>query len=151
MATSRYGYLGVVRSLLQNSAAVDSRNDNDWTPLTLASRYGHLDTAQLLLDHRASEHSAGGTQLDLSLANKKLERLGADTRACTCATPPDAMSFSRGQDSNIPDNDGKTFLHTVSEEGDIGAYNHYLTLAQMSTNVMNPTRLRYTRRRWQEN
>jgi len=128
MAASRYGYLGVVRLLLQNGAAVDSRNDNDWRPLTLASRYRHLDTAQLLLDHRASKHSAGGTQLDLSLANEKLERLGADTRACICATPPDAMPFSRGQDSNIPDNDGKTFLHTVSEEGDISAVQSLLDL-----------------------
>lgn len=121
MAASRYGHLNVVRLLLQNGAAVDSRNDDDWTPLTLASRYGHLDTAQLLLDQRADAHGAGGTQLDLSLANKKLERLGADTRACTCATPPDIMSHSRERDSNIPDNDGKTSLHIASEEGDIGA------------------------------
>src|SRR5205807_10097979 len=74
-----------------------------------------------LLDQRADKHGAGGTQLDLSLANKKLERLGADTRACTCATPPDMMLPSRERDSNIPDNDRKTSLHTASKEGDIGA------------------------------
>jgi len=132
MAASRYGHLNVVRLLLQNGAAVDSRNDDDWTPLTLASRYGHLDTAQLLLDHRPDIKGASEAPVDLSLVNKKLERLRADSPACRCAatsgTPsrnryPDHVrsSHSRGQDSNVPDNNAKTSLHTASEEGDLGA------------------------------
>jgi ankyrin repeat protein len=61
--------------LLQNGTAVNFCNDDKWTPLILVLQYGHLDTAQLLLNYRVNIKWAKETPLDLLLANEKLKHL----------------------------------------------------------------------------
>jgi hypothetical protein len=74
--------------------------------------------------------TASKTPIDVSLVNKKLKPLGTYSQVLTYVMPPDTMSQNRslmqspprhGQDSNVPDNNGKTSLHTALEKGNLDA------------------------------
>jgi ankyrin repeat protein len=45
---SKYGYLDVVKYLIENGADIDQPNIHGATPLSGASEYGHLDVAKYL-------------------------------------------------------------------------------------------------------
>jgi len=53
LEASTKGYVNEVMKLLKNGADVDTRNQENFTPLICASRYGRTETAELLIDKGA--------------------------------------------------------------------------------------------------
>ena len=49
-----------MRLLVERGAEVNSRDMWSWTPLHLASRFGHLKVVKLLLEHGAHVHALDG-------------------------------------------------------------------------------------------
>jgi ankyrin repeat protein len=76
--------------LVERGAEVDSRDKFGWTPLHVASRYGHLEISRVLVDHGANVNARQEnhwTPLYLSARNghlgivKVLFERGADVHA----------------------------------------------------------------------
>ena len=54
MVVAYGGYAGTVAALLQGGAAVDLVNEEGWSALTCAARWGNVECARLLLDAGAA-------------------------------------------------------------------------------------------------
>jgi ankyrin repeat protein len=140
MSASVSGNPDIVHLLLQNGAAVESRQYQGRTPLMLASKFGYLDTVQLLLQHGANVNSRdnnGQTPLMIALQNGRQDTVqlllnnGAAVNSCDKDgwTPlMEAASRRGGLDSvqlllqngatvNSRDNEGYTALSLASVSG----------------------------------
>ena len=100
------------RALGTDSSAVNAFSSDGWTPLHLASFFGHLKVAELLLAHNAdvtarSRNSTGNTPLHAALAgNHKLVA---------------GLLIGRGADVNATDTAGWRPLHLASANNNIDA------------------------------
>jgi ankyrin repeat protein len=100
------------RALEADSPAVNAFSSDGWTPLHLASFFGHLKVAELLLAHNAdvlarSRNSTGNTPLHAALAgNHKLVA---------------GLLIGRGADVNATDTAGWRPLHLASANNNIDA------------------------------
>ena len=69
-AASRYGYLEMVKYLVENGADIHARNDN---ALREASRYGHLDIVKYLVENGADIHALNDEALRMASYNGHLD------------------------------------------------------------------------------
>jgi ankyrin repeat protein len=86
----------ILLSLIKHGARLNSRDNNGWSPLLRASRFGHLEVARLLLDRgvdvNAKKKDLWTAALHLASANghdKIVELLlerGADVHVLNAAT-----------------------------------------------------------------
>jgi ankyrin repeat protein len=136
---SRYGYLEVVRNLVEQGADMAVHDKHRKTPLHVASEEGRLDVAQFLV-----EHGADATALDIDgriplhlaslCGHVEVTRFfiehGVDptTRAydgraplhwASMGGPLDVVRFlvEHGAEVTARANDGRTSLYVASEEG----------------------------------
>ena len=98
-----HGHPDAVHLLFQSGATVDLPDNDGWTPLMSASRYGQLDVVRLLLQNGASvdHHNADGWTVLMCAS-----RFGH----------PDVVHllFQSGATVDLPDNDGWTPLMSAS-------------------------------------
>lgn len=94
-AASRSGDAGEVRELLANgkSGLVDSWEDG-YTPLMMASKNGHLEVVQVLIDHRAD--------INLRYAGRKVGRTALDMAKESGHTTIETLLLQAGAQQSSP-------------------------------------------------
>ena len=137
---SRFGYVDIVRLLLQHGADVGTQDEGYSIPLHLASSRGELEVARLLLDYLAdvdAMNKDGRTPLHLASSSGRVEivHLLLDHSVNTNAKDKDGRTplyealsqgkpeivrllLDRGADANAGDKDGWTPLHNASCKGE---------------------------------
>jgi ankyrin repeat protein len=105
----------VAKLLLGRGADVNTRRKDHWTPLHVASHFGNIEIAGLLLDHGADLEAACG-----DIGEKPLHRVSSGQYR----SPEDGVSVAqllldRGADVNSQRKDNWTPLHVASYIGNI--------------------------------
>ena len=115
------GHPDVVRLLLQNDATADSRNNDGWTPLILASENGHLDVVRLLLQNGAAIDSCHNN-------DEGIQPDGTDKQSfCTSLHPASTkghfavveLLIQHGADVDARNQSQETPLHLASAHGQL--------------------------------
>jgi serine/threonine-protein phosphatase 6 regulatory ankyrin repeat subunit B len=110
--SSQDGRLDVAKFLLEHGADPDTKNDDGWTPLHLASLFGCLKGTQLMLEHGANIHARnkeGRTPL-----HEVLDRLEDNSRLLDTFLDTARCLLAHGADVNALDNSHTTPLHLAS-------------------------------------
>lgn len=99
----------IVQCLAENKAFIEDYSKDGWTPLHLASYFGHKEIAQLLLDAGApvlarSKNAMNNHPLHAAAAGKSRDIV--------------AMLLSAGAEVNATQNGGWTALHAAAQDGD---------------------------------
>jgi len=105
------GYCKIIQSLLQFGAEVDAQDNDQLTPLQLASRYGNVEGAQLLLEHRANVHVRNKGQTPLHQALESGLQFWGYYLELT------QVLLDYGADVNAQNDDGSTPLHLACCQG----------------------------------
>jgi len=96
-----------VKSILeQNPTLLDSRNDNNLTPLIISSIHGNIDVVRLLIK-KGADINAGDNEGSNALHNA----------AASGQKEVIELLLSKGVDVNLGDNNGMTALHFVATRG----------------------------------
>jgi ankyrin repeat protein len=105
---SSYGYLEVVRTLVEQGADMTAQDNRKKTPLHAAAGEGRVDVARFLV-----EHGADATALDMhGWIPLHWASLGGHVEVAR-------FFIERGVDSTTRAYDGRTSLHVASEEGHV--------------------------------
>ena len=96
--------------LLDAGTAVDAPNADGTTPLGLATMYGHLEEARLLLDRGADPNVIGGGEREMMPLHIALAGGYKEVAA---------LLLARGAEPDEPNGDDWTPLHYVAESGDL--------------------------------
>jgi ankyrin repeat protein len=107
-AAAATGRVDDLRRALEHEAAVNARAYDGWTPLHLASFFGHLEAARILLDAGAdadavSQNALGNTPLHAATAGKH--------------SPVALLLIERGANGHAVDSGGYTPLQIASQNG----------------------------------
>ncbi len=97
-----------LRAATRNPDAVTSTSYDGWTPLHLASFFGHRDAAALLLDAHAAVSAVSAN----SLRNTPLHAATAGGHSDLAL-----LLIERGADVSLADSGGHTPLHIAAENG----------------------------------
>ena len=101
-----YGFVDVVKILLEHGADVNPRNVDGITPLHLATVAGHVDVARILLEHGADVNTKNeDNQTPLHYAATEGHAVVA------------RLLLEHGADPSIRDKDGRTPLDIAREKG----------------------------------
>ena len=106
----------VAQLLLERGADVNTRRNDHWTPLHIASYFGNAEIARLLLDHGADpEANAGGR-----LGEKPLHQVSyGECRSEEECVRVAQLLLEHGADVNTRRSDRQTPLHLASYYGNV--------------------------------
>jgi ankyrin repeat protein len=107
-AAAALGRQDDLRVALGNPGAVNSVSYDGWTPLHLASFFGHLDAAETVIDAGAPVSA---------LSNNSLKNTPLHAAAAGGHRDVALRLIERGADVTLPDAGGHTPLHIAAENG----------------------------------
>jgi ankyrin repeat protein len=106
LETAEEGDVQEVRSLIEEGADVNARDEDDFTPLHVAAEYGHTDVAALLIEWGADVNA----QDDMGWTPLHKAAIWSRTEAA-------AVLLERGADVNVRDDEGCTPLRVSTIVG----------------------------------
>ncbi|KAH9061940.1 ankyrin repeat-containing domain protein [Lactarius vividus] len=132
--------VGIAQLLLDRGADANAQDMNHVTPLHLASWYGKLEIAQLLLEHATSKNDGGRTRLHVGpkehTVDLNMQQKDHDTPlhfACFRLQPEIArLLLDYGAKVNAKNDQGETPLHLVSR-GEYDFSNDGTCVAELSS------------------
>jgi len=104
-------YFKIIQLLLDHNAVADAQDNDQWTPLQLASRHGNLDAAQLLIERGANLHLSNKGQTPHHLVLQSESQFWGNYLDFTW------ILLAHRADVNAQDNDQSTLLFLVSCKG----------------------------------
>jgi ankyrin repeat protein len=107
-AAAALGRTDDLKAALEDRAALDSVSYDGWTPLHLASFFGHREAAEIILNAGARVSPISTN----SLKNTPLHAATAGGRSDLAR-----LLIERGADVTVPDAGGHTPLHIAAENG----------------------------------
>lgn len=103
----REGKISVVRALIEHGADVDRQNDEGWTVLHEAAKWGNDEVVCFLVDDYNADMRKALINGSVAL------HLAAQANRTCCVQ----SLLDRGQNVNVTNNDGRTALHIAADNG----------------------------------
>jgi len=97
-----------IKALIAEGAPLNTRTENNWTPLMLATIKGHTETVQTLIEKGAeinAQNNKGWTALMFAVSMSDVETM--------------RLLLTKRADANVTDNEGKTALMQAASENNL--------------------------------